>query len=163
MDSLVKYAQVLEGIGTLVTAVFAFMSWWLLKKYARDTESIARVSMQQLEEANRPVLLAQRREAYANGYQIWLLENVGSGPAINIRYLKAIGRKGKPIYGRLLGLATTQKIDINLGPDEAFTDDVADAPDELIIEYSSIRGSDYRSTIGTGDSPSSKFEAISNK
>jgi hypothetical protein len=154
-------SQALEAVASLVAGLFAILSWRLLRTYVSDTSSIARVSVQQLEEANRPVLIAKKTQAYANGYQVWLLENVGSGPAINIEYLRAIGRKGKPIHGQLLGLAIGKEIEINLGPDNAFDDDVADIPDELIIEYSSIRGKRHRSTVTTGSPPTTKFEELS--
>ena|ERR1700722_19661289 len=112
----------------------------VLKDYAADTKTIAKASLAQVENAQRPflVLLPKPQELLQHGGG-WAIENQGFGPAINLRHSDTGGggefRENVRALGRgdfiiLVGF------DINVMRNHDFT-----------AEYESLSGKRYRTVV----------------
>ena len=141
------------AIGFLTFGVL-FRTLVVLKAYARDTKTLARVAVEQLP---RPCVVLERStdssaEAVLDGTAVSLagqrclgFANVGTGPAVNCRY-------------RIRDTADTGEVSYQLpeiGPAENFESahPLNGLPESavVIIEYESVAGSRYRTDLKIED------------
>ncbi len=112
----------------------------VLKQYADDTKTIARVSVSQLESLHLPFLAVRQEENVPHQIGGWVLENQGSGPAINISY--RYHHNGQEIVRQLqsLGPRTPRSVQNDfanaVGSQAGFN-----------IRYESLSGSEYCTLI----------------
>lgn len=82
---LSNWIQALASVGIVVLTVLTLI---VLRRYAADTKTIAKVSASQTENATMPILVVVKRTNITPNYRedIWSIKNQGFGPAINIRF-----------------------------------------------------------------------------
>ena len=74
----------IQAIAAIVVVVLTFLTLIVLRKYAADTKTIARASVVQIENAQTPFLaLVRTRDRFGQPAE-WVIENQGTGPAINV-------------------------------------------------------------------------------
>jgi hypothetical protein len=130
-------------IQTAAAAAIVGLTWWtilILKDYAADTKTIAKSSLAQVENAQRPflVLLPKPQELGRHGGG-WAIENQGFGPAINIRHSDPGG--GGEFRENVRALGQGAYIIV-----EGFNIDVMRNHD-FTAEYESLSGRRYRTVV----------------
>lgn len=83
----VNIPEWIEALAAVAIVVLTLLTLLVLRDYAADTKTIAKVSLSQAEDMQKPflVLLSKPQELNRHGGG-WALENQGFGPAINIRH-----------------------------------------------------------------------------
>jgi hypothetical protein len=130
-------------IQTAAAVAIVGLTWWtilILRDYAADTKTIAKASLVQVENAQKPflVLLPKPQEAGRHGGG-WAIENQGFGPAINIRYSDPRG--GLELRENVRALARDAYIIF----DEFNIDAMRNH--DFTAEYESLSGRRYRTVV----------------
>ncbi len=130
----------IQAIAGICLVVLTGLTLIVLRGYARDTRTIARTGVTQIEKTDMPfVALLQKpaeRERHHGG---WALENHGKGTAINIRHSVPTGEEGwvqtvSPLAAGAFSFLPTFNIDVMRN--HVFT-----------VEYESLNGKRYRTTV----------------
>jgi hypothetical protein len=139
-------AHLPNWIQALAAVALVFLTWrslLILRKYAEDTKRIADKSVEQIENAQKPFLALVIR-TLEMGHNEWVIENQGSGPALNIRHSDP---RGEDIMFDMPPLA---KGDFNL---LKFFDRQMVARNGFTIQYASLGGIGYITSVSwLGDS-----------
>ena len=138
---LVDFPNWIGALSAVALVVLTLLTLLVLKEYATDTKTIAKASASQTEDAQKPFLVL--RTKYRPNGELWIVENQGFGPAINIRHSEVGGSGGftenvNPLAkGDCVFLDT---FDINVMRNHVFT-----------VEYESLSGTKYRTVVAWED------------
>jgi len=106
--------QFFQTESSAIQAIVAILGFVVLCKYAWDTREIARATVQQSRAALLPFLTITvvRKEEQTE----WHIKNLGSGPALNIRYepidlLEQVGQKAPIMPGETRRLCSADGLD----------------------------------------------------
>ena len=132
---IVNLPEWIEALAAVVIVVLTLLTLLVLRDYAADTKTIAKVSLSQAENMQRPfvVLLSKPPELNRHGGG-WALENQGFGPAINIRHSDPGGEEVFRENVRALGrgdFLIMEGFNIDVMPNHVFT-----------AEYDSLSGNE---------------------
>ena len=124
--------------------VFTFLTLLVLRDYAADTKKIAKASVTQVENTEKPfiALLIKPPEVGRHGGD-WAIENEGTGPAINIRHSDPRGGGQLRESVRALGRGAFfifEGFDLDAIRNQGFT-----------AEYESVSGLRYRTVVAWQD------------
>lgn len=133
-------SSAIQAVATVFIAGLTALTLIVLKQYADDTKTIASVSVSQFENSQLPFLAVRQEENVPHQVGGWVLENQGSGPAINISY--RYHHNGQEIVRQLpsLGPRTPRSVQ----------NDFANAVASQVgfnIRYESLSGSEYCTLI----------------
>jgi hypothetical protein len=86
----------IQAIAAVTMVILSGATLVILYGYARDTKTIAEKSVEQVENAQMPFLALVSKEADVRPHITggWVLENQGSGAALNIRHSEPQGNDG---------------------------------------------------------------------
>jgi hypothetical protein len=138
MMSLCISPQWVQAGAESALTVLTLLTLIVLKGYADDTKIIAKESVAQTENAQRPFLtlvLCEGRVGIVNG---WNIQNQGFGPALNIRYTLPDGQA--QITRSITALAVGGVQSYNVDIDNALQQGVT-------IDYDSLSGLRYRTVV----------------
>lgn len=128
-----------------IQAAVSIATLLVLCIYAVDTRKIAKASLLQIENAQRPFLfLLQKPPVFGQHGGGWALENQGSGPAINVRHSDIGG--GGQFRENVRALAKSDFLIF-----EGFNIDVM-RNHVFTAEYESLGGRRYRTVVQWHDS-----------
>lgn len=118
-----------------IQAVIAILGFVVLCKYGWDTRVIARATMQQSRAVLLPFLAITIERK--NGPQEWHIKNLGSGPALNIRYTavdpkEIVGQKAPIMPGETRRLCSAED------PDRARLGECLRKAEGFEIQYESL-------------------------
>jgi hypothetical protein len=125
----------IQAGAAVALVVLTAATLWVLKRYADDTATIAKVSALQEENSQMPFLgLVKRRSQSANFIiPYWVIQNQGFGPALKVRF-SVRSQEGTENQGTISALA--QGEEHNLAGDAG---KLVKPGTVLRIEYSSCR------------------------
>ena len=129
--------------------MLTFLTLRVLRRYADDTKKIADVSSSQTENSQMPFLAVMLRMRPDNEEAGWGIENQGFGPALNVMYR---------ISGRRSSIGSLSE-----GAIQATHGDIADAfaiQQPVLIDYESLSGKKYRTTVTMADTLMHRFEKL---
>lgn len=134
MPCIQTITQVVLAIATVATLI-------VLIGYAKDTKKIAKNSFQQIESSLQPfVALVEREPGHSSN---WSIKNIGKGPALNIRYSRYQADDKPPQWCSPSPLAPLEFYNGVDNRDAEF----AEKKDGFIVEYESLSGRKYRTTV----------------
>jgi hypothetical protein len=139
MSNLPSWIQALAAVGIVGLTLATLM---VLKDYAGDTKTIASASASQIENSQMPFLAVRQKEQenVPNQAGGWVLENQGSGPAININY--RFHHQGAEIVRHQPPISPGAQRSVH----NDFTNATGD-PAGFEIRYESLSGLEYRTYI----------------
>jgi hypothetical protein len=132
----------LNWIQAIAAACVVGLTWKtlvVLRGYATDTSKLARDSASQVERSQMPFLTIVNTND--KGYSI---QNQGYGPALNIMY-SGFSDKGVPFSHPMTSLAAGAVSSVHAEFDITFRQHM-----EFAIDYASLSGFRYRTTINCG-------------
>ena len=77
-------SSAIQGVAAVGIVVLTALTLYVLVGYAADTKRIAKASVHQVENAQKPFLAVRQQENVPNQVGGWIVENQGFGPALNI-------------------------------------------------------------------------------
>src|SRR2546421_3802281 len=114
---VVEWPNWIQAGAAIGIVALTLLTLIVLKKYARDTKTIADASVSQLKHSQMPFLAIVMRPSTKESDGGWGIQNQGFGPAINVRY-----------SGHSREASHTQSIEpLAKGATEAVHADIADA------------------------------------
>jgi hypothetical protein len=134
----------IEALAAVAIVILTYLTLIVLKEYAADTKTIAKASVLQTENAQKPFLaLVFKPENIAQHFPGgWALENQGFGTALNIRHSEPRGNAGwvyvTPLAKDIFHVLNT--FDIDVMRNQVFT-----------AEYESLSGVKYRTVVAWQD------------
>jgi hypothetical protein len=136
----VNLPEWIEALAAVAIVILTLLTLLVLRDYAADTKTIAKVSLSQAEDMQKPflVLLSKPQELNRHGGG-WALENQGFGPAINIRHSDPGGNEQFRENVRALGKGDffiMEGFNIDVMRNHVFT-----------AEYDSLSGKRYRTRV----------------
>lgn len=141
MSSLITFPPWIQAVAAVCLTFLTAWTLAVLRGYARDTRTLALSSVAQVENAQKPfVALVSRSPLNQND---WALENLGLGPALNIRYSDPGGSEGMVAY-----LTTMAKGGEYAIPDFAI---VIMRNRTFTVEYESLSGTKYSTIVDWPD------------
>ena len=142
--SISGLADWIQALSTVAIVVLSMWTLIVLRKYAADTKRIADASTSQTERSQMPFLAVAWRDAAQGIREGWQIQNQGFGPALNVRF---------STYGEA-GQGWRSIADIGVGENrDSFHNQIASCLQNqhgnrtFIIEYSSLSGQRYRTTV----------------
>ncbi len=138
---VVEWPNWIQAVAAIGIVALTLLTLIVLKKYARDTKTIANASVSQLEHSQMPFLAIVMRPSTRESDGGWGIQNQGFGPAINVRYSG---------HHRQQALHTQSIDPLAKGATDAVHGDIADAfslKRPVVIEYESLSGLKYRTIV----------------
>jgi hypothetical protein len=129
----------LQAVAAVALVILTGWTLAVLRRYAADTATIAKVSASQMENSQMPFLAVIQRTIVKPDYvfTIWSIQNQGSGPALTVRF-NLRSEKGEEKTGTIGALAPAGEYELSgdmprtIGHGTTFR-----------IEYSSLTGLQY--------------------
>lgn len=135
----------IQAIAAVCIVGLTLRTLLVLKDYASDTKKIANAGLLQLENSQMPFLAVIMRPAVSpNDVGGWGIENQGFGPAINVRYSGHVSGDSREEYTESIPKGGTLAMHGDISAAFRFNQ-------ALVIQYESVSGSTYRSTIAMVD------------
>jgi hypothetical protein len=133
-------SSVIQAIATAGIVILTLLTLIVLLGYARDTKRIAQASVDQLDNAQMPFLAVRQEENVAGQVAGWVLDNQGSGPAINISY--KYNHNGREVVREMhcLGPRTPRSIQNDFA-------NATGSPQGFSIRYESLAKKPYETFI----------------
>jgi hypothetical protein len=128
-----------EAGAAVALALLTLLTLIVLKGYADDTETIAKASVEQIENSQKPFVALALRKQEAEFPGGWVVVNIGFGPAVNVRY-------SNPDEPSVLDHNTTIFGKDHFYHLKRFNIDTI-RPHGFNIEYQSLSGKKYRTAI----------------
>ena len=145
LGTLPEWIQAFAALGIVVLTAWTLR---VLRAYASDTNRLANHSALQIENAQIPFLAITRN---ASGQGEWVVANQGFGPALNPTY-HGFTKDGKPEPSNPLHTIAPREV-------VSFAHPFIRATRDFVIDYESLSGQKYRSTVRTAE-PRTEFQRL---
>jgi hypothetical protein len=130
----------IEAITALAGVWLAVITTWtlvVLRRYAADTKTIAKTSVEQVENAQMPFVAIVMGDST---HVPWAMRNQGSGTAVNIYFSRPLNAN-EVMMQWMTPLAPREEI-----PLDHKSGDLLTTKNGFIVEYESLSGKKYRTT-----------------
>jgi hypothetical protein len=146
-------------IQTIANATLAVLTGWTLKvlrDYAKDTKVLAENSSKQIENSQTPfVTLVMTPERVSDSE--WAIKNQGFGVAVRISYTRHLGDGRSPTMQWTTSLGPGEQRRVMRGDGSLMNE-----PFGFKVEYQSLSGKKYRTTVRRTNDGSEEFREALN-